>query len=132
MADQVPGMLVNAWGITHVGQAGACCVKSTTGEPHPFMVTKTPNVGGVGFAKIIPHPTIDPLASVEAQKETNVGFVLAAVSVTLPSVKLNAAGVKAKLLRFGPRGCVTVNEPEMLHTGGHAKPPEKEVNGLPV
>src|SRR5260370_39791806 len=97
MADQVPGMLVNAWGITHVGQAGACCVKSTTGEPHPFMVTKTPNVGGVGFAKIIPHPTIDPLASVEAQKETNDGCGLAAGRVTCPPCKSNAPEVEGKV-----------------------------------
>jgi hypothetical protein len=132
-------LLLKACRRKQVAQAAGATVKSITGELAQAFVSVTNKAGAptdsgkrTDPGKRIDHAAIDPVLSVETQKPTNEGFVLAAVSVAAPSVKLNAAGVKMKLLRFGPRGWGTVNEPEMLHSGGQAKPPVKEVNELPV
>jgi len=57
---------------------------------------------------------------------------LACVRFVVPTVKLNEAGVIVAFERFAGSGCDSVNEPEMLQSGGQAAEPVNVVNGFPV
>jgi hypothetical protein len=80
------------------------------------------------------HVVIAPVESVENSVngwKMN-GKELFGVNVTSPSVKLKNLGDIVTKARFAVRGCAKVNDPVILHTGGHAKFPGKESKGLPV
>jgi len=82
----------------------------------------------------ISHVVIAPVESVENSVngwKMN-GNELFGVKVTAPSAKLKNLGNIVTKERFGGRGCAKVNDPVILHTGGHAKFPGKESNALPV
>jgi hypothetical protein len=76
------------------------------------------------------HPDIAPVESVETSKKEEDALTL--LIVTRPSVKLNDAGEITLPLKFGANGPATVNEPVILHVEGHAKPPKKFANALPL
>jgi len=128
VSDHTPGLLV-----LPASRVRNLTVASPPTPPTLLLNSRGKPKNGSPVMRIA-HSVIAPVASVENSIngwKMN-GNELFGVKVTAPSAKLKNLGNIVTKERFGGRGCAKVNDPVILHTGGHAKFPGKESKALPV